>query len=266
MEHKQQIKYNRELLNKIIERDGGSLVGDYESLNVTSTIYFTCKCGYSGSKKFRALYNKGGMRCINCAKENGRKKAEHKCLELYGVKNIFASCEMKEKIQKTYQSKTDEEKQLIIKKRLETTNLKTDEEKNKTIKKRISTHNNKSQEEKKKTVEKRKLTFILKTDDERNLIKQRIKETTFKKYGVECVFKNIEIQNKIKATNLEKYGVENVFQNSEIKDQIIETNNSKSSDELNKIKEKIKQTNRKKYGTDYASQSVSKEEWKNRLV
>jgi hypothetical protein len=163
MEHKQQIKYNRELLNKIIERDGGSLVGDYESLNVTSTIYFTCKCGCSGSKKFRALYNKGGMRCTNCAKENGRKKAEHKCLELYGVKNIFTSCEMKEKIQKTYQSKTDEEKQLIIKKRLETTNLKTDEEKNKTIKKRISTHNNKSQEEKKKTVEKRKLTFILNT-------------------------------------------------------------------------------------------------------
>jgi hypothetical protein len=245
MDSKQQIKYNKDLLNEIIERDSGILVGEYKSLNVESTIYFKCKCGSSGSKKFRALYNKGGMRCVKCAKENGRKKAENKCLELYGVKNIFASTEMKEKIQKKYQSKTDEEKKLMITKRVETTKLKTDEEKNKSIEKRIHTYNTKTKEEKEEIIQKRKLTFIIKTDDEKKLIKDKAKETNLEKYGVECVFKNIEIQKKIKATNLEKYGVENVFQN-------------------NVIKDKAKETNLKKYGTEYAAQSVSKDEWKKR--
>jgi len=245
MEHKQQIRYNKELLDEIIERDTGILVGDYESLNVTSTIHFICKCGLSGSKKFRGLYNKGGMSCTKCAKENGKKKAENKCLELYGVKNIFASTEMKQKIQKKYQSKTKEEKQLMITKRLETTKLKTDEEKNKSIEKRLHTHNNKSDEEKKKTIEKRLKTNASKTEEEKTNRCNKIKETCMAKYGVDSHFKSKELMEKRKETIIKKYGVENVFQSKEVLD-------------------KIKETNLKKYGTEYATQSVSKEEWKKR--
>ena len=65
---------------------------------------------------------------------------------------------------------------------------------------------------------------------------EKAKQTCFKKYGVEYIFKSKEIQDKIKQTILSKYGVEYVLQSNEVQD-------------------KIKQTNLRKYGAEYPLQS-----------
>ena len=67
-------------------------------------------------------------------------------------------------------------------------------------------------------------------------VKQKVKDTTFQRYGVtncmnlEHVDHNYNYEN-IKKTMKEKYGVENVFQ-------------------LEEVKEKIKNTNLEKYGVE----------------
>ena len=65
---------------------------------------------------------------------------------------------------------------------------------------------------------------------------EKAKQTCFKKYGVEYIFKSKEIQDKIKQTILSKYGVEYALQSNEVQD-------------------KIKQTNLCKYGAEYPLQS-----------
>ena len=65
---------------------------------------------------------------------------------------------------------------------------------------------------------------------------EKAKQTCFKKYGVEYIFKSKEIQDKIKQTILSKYGVEYALQSNEVQD-------------------KIKQTNLRKYGAEYPLQS-----------
>ena len=65
---------------------------------------------------------------------------------------------------------------------------------------------------------------------------EKAKQTCFKKYGVEYIFKSKEIQDKIKQTILSKYGVEYALQSNEVHD-------------------KIKQTNLRKYGAEYPLQS-----------
>ncbi|KKK48559.1 hypothetical protein LCGC14_3143890, partial [marine sediment metagenome] len=49
-----------------------------------------------------------------------------------------------------------------------------------------------------------------------NEVKEKIKQTCLKKYGVECSFQSKEIKEKIKQTCLKRYGVENPSQNPEI--------------------------------------------------
>lgn len=54
--------------------------------------------------------------------------------------------------------------------------------------------------------------------------KAKRKQTNLKKYGVENVFANKDIQKKIKETNLQKYGVEHPAQNEEIRQKAVNTN------------------------------------------
>ena len=69
------------------------------------------------------------------------------------------------------------------------------------------------------------------SDSQTPLVKEKIKQTSRKRYGTDCPLQSESIKNKTKQTNLKKYGVENVLQSE-------------------KIKEKIKQTNLKRYGAE----------------
>ena len=100
-------------------------------------------------------------------------------------------------------------------------------------------------------------------------ILKRIKETNIKKYGVENVFQNKEIQEKSRNINIQKYGVEHPQQNKKIRQKGIDTtllkygvNNVLKLKEnrdkckqanlknIEQIKNKRKQTFLKKYGVE----------------
>ena len=89
--------------------------------------------------------------------------------------------------------------------------------------------------------------------------KVKILETNLHKFGVDNPMKNSEIKEKLKQSTLKKYGVEHNSQSEEIKIKKINTfiqncgftNNLKSP----KIREQIKQTNLFKYGVENPQQN-----------
>ena len=85
-------------------------------------------------------------------------------------------------------------------------------------------------------------------------IKQKIKQTCLKKYGVDNYNKTKESKEKIKQTCLEKYGVEYFWQSDECKEKIKQTCLEKygvdSPLKSEKIRNKCKQTCLEKYGVD----------------
>lgn len=86
-------------------------------------------------------------------------------------------------------------------------------------------------------------------------------ETVKENYGEEYTSPSQvqEVKEKIKKTNIKKYGVENVFQSEDIKRKIVETNNEKYGvdyyTQTDEHKERIKETNLNKYGVEFASQA-----------
>ena len=92
-------------------------------------------------------------------------------------------------------------------------------------------------------------------------VKDKMKETNLKKYGVNYLIHNKEIHDKQKKTCLEKYGVESLFSSKEIQEQSRKTiiqkygvdNAAKNKDFHNKMKE----TNLKKYGVEYPMQNAN---------
>ena len=77
----QKIKYDRTLLDQVLERDGASLVDGeaYEKLNRDSRIKFLCKCGAIGEREFRKCYSIECV-CEECAKKvkQDKRKQEKK--------------------------------------------------------------------------------------------------------------------------------------------------------------------------------------------
>jgi hypothetical protein len=264
MEVKQLKRYDDELLSIIIHRDTAILLGEYNKLNVYSLINFTCKCGINAIKKFRYLCDKGGAFCKECAKVNGKHKAEETNLKKFGAKNPFGSKLIQEKIRKdmkekhgveyssqrkdviekvkeTNKAKDESEKQEIIEKRINTYNKKSEEEKEKIKKKRLESNSLKSEEEKATTINKRLTTNSLKSEEYKQNITNKIKNTCILKYGVDNPFKNTDIKNKIKETNIEKYGTEYATQ-------------SLTKEEWNKRMEKRKLTNLERFGYENPAQ------------
>ena len=85
-------------------------------------------------------------------------------------------------------------------------------------------------------------------------IKQKIKQTCLKKYGVDSPLKSEKIRNKGKKTCLEKYGVDNPAKLEENKEKVKQTCLKKygtiSTTQCKEIRDKIKQSCIEKYGVD----------------
>ena len=99
-------------------------------------------------------------------------------------------------------------------------------------------------------------------------IKDKIKITCLEKYGVDKIGKSVEIKNKTKLTCLEKYGVEVPSQCKEIKDKMKKTSLERYGVEnyvqTSECKERTKKTSLEKYGFEYPIQSEEvKEKIKN---
>jgi hypothetical protein len=111
---------------------------------------------------------------------------------------------------------------------------------------------------KKYSKERRKQTSVLRYGVESVLqlkeIQDKIKQTNIQKYGVESNLAAESTKQKIKETFLKKYGVTNPNQNPEIIEKTKQTNIIKygvsNPNKLEEIKQKTKQTNITKYGVE----------------
>ena len=101
---------------------------------------------------------------------------------------------------------------------------------------------------------KRRNSFKCKTDDLKRSIVDKIKSTSFERYGTDNPSKSDTVKDKIKSVHMEKYGVENVFQSEDIKRKIKWTNLNRYGVEhpmqLSETKDKLKSTFLLKYGVD----------------
>ena len=254
MEVKQK-RYDDELLTTIIHRDTAILVGEYEKLNVGSIINFICNCGKPGTKKFRSLSNKGGAFCKECAKVNGKNKAETTNLEKFGSKNPFGSKLIQEKIKKEMKEKhgveyASQRKDVSEKAKL-TKNSRTDAEKLAELKKRQET-----------TMK----NLGVSNPSQSELIKKKKIETLMKNYNATNPTKNLDIQLKIKNTVIKTYGTDNVSKVPQFIEKIKLAASLKTDEEKQKTQEKTIQTNRLKYGKDHHSQGLTEEETAKRNV
>jgi hypothetical protein len=77
------IRFNKELLQEIIERDEAKLIGEYEKFNREIMINFKCKCGKEDIKKFRPAFSYG-LTCKICTFEKGQEKIKKTIVNNYG--------------------------------------------------------------------------------------------------------------------------------------------------------------------------------------
>ena len=101
----------------------------------------------------------------------------------------------------------------------------------------------------------------LKCSNNSLLIKEKIKVTNIKKYGIEYPLQLDSIKEQIKNTNLQRYGVENPVQSNQIKIKIKETNQKKYGGNApacsKEVQDKIKYTCQERYNGDSPFQSDS---------
>jgi hypothetical protein len=252
---KEKIRYDKELLEKVLERDGATLVGEYEKLNRDSKINFLCKCGKENKKNLRVINNNGGAFCYDCCIINRKekqintnrkkyncdspaqseiikKKKEKTMIERYGVINPSQNSEIQKKKKEKFianygvdnPSKSDNiktKKKVTCKKNfgvdfpLQSSDIK-NKIKNTNINKYGVDNPSKSECVKTKKKDTCKKNFGVEHPSQSEIIRKNMEEKNIIKYGVKCVLQNEEIKEKIKQTNLEKYGVEYNTQNLDI--------------------------------------------------
>ena len=69
------VKYNRELLEQVCERD--KCIVDFDNIekyNRDVRIEFVCSCGNNDVKNFRVINQKGGGYCQKCTEKIGKIK------------------------------------------------------------------------------------------------------------------------------------------------------------------------------------------------
>lgn len=253
METKQQIKYNRDLLDETLKRDNAILIGDYTKINSTIRIYFICKCGKENNKIFATAYLQGGFNCKECTNKQRYEKYKRNNLEKYGVENLFQLKDIKEKIKQTNLEKfgveNPSQNQGIKEKKIETT---------------LENYGVKNPKQSEEIKEKAKQTclknhgveYAMQSED----IKKQTQQTNLEKYGVVCTMNCETSKEKAKETYLKKFGVEHSSKSKEVKEKnkktCLERYGVEYSSQNKGIQEKIKKSNLEKYGTEHPSQNI----------
>jgi len=63
-------KYDKNLLDEVIKRNGATLIGNYDKLNRNSTIEFKCNCGEIKNKIFYTIVQNNSAFCDKCTDKN----------------------------------------------------------------------------------------------------------------------------------------------------------------------------------------------------
>ncbi len=278
MESKERIRYDRALLDKCLERDGATLVGEYEKITCETKFKFVCKCGVEEEKNFRVIYKNAGMFCKNCSTLIGNEKLRHSILKTKSLESI--------KVQKTPKTKFDKKllDEIIAKYGATLIGDYTGYIDNRTQIKyacKCSEIHTKIFNSIvrwggafcKKCGEENRQNNIKNTNMEKygcvnpfqnEQIKIKIKDTLQTKYGVDHPMKLPAFKEKIKHTTFEKYGVDHLSKLPEHQTKIRDTNLKKygveSHNQLASVQRKKEETSLKNYGVKYANQSVEHSE------
>lgn len=209
-----------------------------------------------------------------CSEECRQKEIEFTNLKKYGVKNVFQSEHIKNKIRQSmidtygvdHYSKTEE-----YKTRMKSTMIdrygdnpfSSDEILQRRIKGSLDKYGTMWPSQNPQVKQKVHDSFISKHGgyplNRDSDIFPKIRDTNLIKYGFESPIQNETIRNKMISTNLERYGVENPAQNNEIRQKIESTNLSKygvtCTLNAESVKMKIHETIQSKYGVDNVFQS-----------
>lgn len=182
------IKYDTNLLHKILERDSAKLLDSntLPNLNRDLNIKFICSCGKNGEREFRKMYELGCY-CAKCAVNNRIQKYENTVNKTYGVKNISQLEEIKEQKVNT-----------LVKNYGVTNPLLSDSIKDKIKKTNIEKYGTDIPSKSLVVKEKIKNTHL------RDETKQQMINTNLKRYGVEYATQSQEIQEK-QQKNSKKY-------------------------------------------------------------
>jgi hypothetical protein len=184
------LKYDTDILNMVIERDKGELIGKYDKINTKTIIQFKCNCGIDGFKTLLRIVENGGLFCKDCTKHNKKIRTKLTNLNKYGVEYILQNKEIKEKIIANNMRRYGVEN--------------------------VSQINEIKNKKKELSLSKYGVEYPLQHSD---VIKKR-EETNKIRYGAENQFQLDYIKNKIKNTNIIKYGVEYASQNPDIQEKI----------------------------------------------
>lgn len=216
------VRYDKDLLDTTLARDGATLVGEYAKLNRETKVKFVCKCGKEGYKKFYNLVNNGGSYCKDCTCINSKNKIKESNLEKYGVEYPLQNKIIQSKAKITMIERYGVENavnSIIIKDKIKATN----------IKKYGVEHTFQSEK-----------------------VKYKIRKTNLERLGVEYPTQCKKVLEKSKTTCLKNYGVENPTQNKKIYTKIIKTNlkkyGVKCTSQNKEVIAKAQQTNMIKYG------------------
>lgn len=206
-------------------------------------------------KEYNKNISKGGK--YSCSIKCGSLKAKESNLEKYGVDSVFKLDSVKGKIKESILEKygvdhISKSKEISVKKSVKM------KEQSSEVSKRIKKYmSNLSDVEKDDINKKRFDTNLSKYGkgyiSQVNHIKDKIKDTIFKKWGG-YTYQSVILMDKVKKTNLEKYGFEYSSKNDDIKNKSYLTNieryGFKSPSMNDDIKNKMKDTNLKKYGVE----------------
>ena len=257
--------YTLETLNYCMERDDAELEEKYTEPTCQTVIKFKCKCGITGEKTFKILYNKTGAFCKKCTSSKGYIKLKNTIFERFDVSHISKSQEIKDKKKETCLKnygvdnpmKCKEVKDKVL------ASMSTEDSKNKRKETCIKKYGVDNHMKAKEVKDKVKATMIerygVENCSKTEWCKDKKKETMIERYGVEHSIQNKEVKEKIKKTNIERYGVDNVFKSKEIRDKakatMVERYGVEYATQLQELKDKVKAKSLEKYGVENPMQN-----------
>ena len=186
-------KYDSTILDYVVKRDGGKLIGEYNKINTKMVITFNCICGTQFSKTLCRIVENGGLFCKDCTTANKKVKT----IKTNNKKYNADYAKQNKQVMKQHIIKLQQKYNVINISQL-------DDVKNK-----------------------KKESSRLKYNTEYPLqhidVKEKREQTNLIRYNVKNQFQLESIKKQIKTTNLEKYDVEYPSQNQNIQEKIQKT-------------------------------------------
>jgi len=248
------VYFNKEFLDKLIERDKAVVIGKYEKYTRETRVKFTCgteSCNKIGEKTIR-MCHKIGMFCDSCTLRMKQEKTSKTNFAQTGFTNPFLNPSVQKAIKDYHKLKYGSDHLLQNKEimdKLKATNM------------RLRGVENTFQDpEVQKKIKATNMRVLGAEHPAQNKeIMAKMKATNMKIRGVENPLKDPEVQQKIKDANIRLYGSEHPAQNKEIMEKMKATNMKIRGVECSlkdpEVQKKIKDTNIRLYGSEYPAQN-----------